>query len=220
VNSKAIQTIAAILFIFVLSVYICLQTKQTRILTRFINKKLRKVLNLDDKNGKKESNKQDVDINEEIEILEQSIKTLPQPPRIAPIRSISKILETKRQIVLQFFLNSYIYGYILLVLMVILLTLIQVVLIDMNNLELFNLKRKIRNNSGLITHLCANLEKNYYTEEIIYLVFALLFFLLLIFKQKKRRFSNYIIKKFKNHPEILETTQIPENKISKAGILL
>ncbi len=96
--------------------------------------------------------------------------------------------------------------------MVILLTLVQVVLIDMNNLELFNLKRRIKNNSRLITHLCANLERNHYTEEIIYLLFALLFFLLLIFKQKKRRFSNYIIKKFRNHQEILEPPTSAANK--------
>ena len=226
VNSKAIQTIAAILFIFFLSLYICLQTKQARKLTHLIAKKIRKILKL---NTTKKPSSQTLQSESEPQqttlttnTSESSLTKTPpqlQQPKLniflqkqrntsitLPVRSISKIVATTLHTLTHFFLNSYIYGYTLLVLMVILLTIIQVVLIDLNTRELFSLKRKIKNQSNLITFLCANLEKNYYTEEIIYLIFAILFFLLLIFKQKKKRFSNYIIKKFKNYPEIMDQT--------------
>lgn len=198
-NSKAIQTIAAILFIFLLSVYICLQTKQAKKLSRLITTKLRQLLKIKEQPTTMKSKEE---LNEGTKSELQHKPDPPQSPKTIlsngffqrnspvapPLRSISQVIESKRLRILHFFLNSYIYGYILLVLVVILLTIIQIVLIDLNNLELFNLKRKIKNDSRLITYLCANLERNYYTEEIIYLVFALLFFLLLIFKQKKRRF--------------------------------
>ena len=123
------------------------------------------------------------------------------------MRSISKLIESKRKKLLNFFLHSYIYGYILMLFMVAILTLLQVVLIDFNYLELNNLKQRTKQSSLIIRHLCHHLEKNHHTEEFIYLVFATLFFLLLIVKQKKKRFTNYIMNKFRKHADLLDTSQ-------------
>lgn len=223
-NSKAIQTLAAIAFIVLLSLYILLLTKPARKALRYLITKFCLIFKLENGNNSKQSLFLDIEKSEDSEKVDHdplqeslpeqsssffasgkpiSILGARQFPRL-PMRSISKTLRAKRTKILNFFVHSSLYGYILLVLMVILLTIIQVVLIDLNSLALFNLKTRIKKNSPLITILCINLEKNYYTEEIIYLAFSSVFFLLLIFKQKKRRFTNYIIKKFRNYPEVLE----------------
>ncbi len=219
-NSKAIQTLAAVAFIAFLSLYIFLLTKPARRCLRYLYSKSRLLFRPHNEpaNSKQSlivpSDDATIEIKieplQEAEAMPSSIFTRGRQIRQfskLPMRSISKILRSQRTKILNFFVHSSLYGYILLVLMVILLTIIQVVLIDLNNLELFNLKRRIKQSSPTITVLCSNLERNYYTEEIIYLSFSSLFFLLLIFKRKKRRFTNYIIKKFRTYPEVLEPTK-------------
>lgn len=209
VNSKAIQTIIAIIFIVLLSIYIIAQTKHAKKIIQLIRSKFSKQFQ-QDINSEVIEKKEELPIEIVVPEPDNKPKTyfskdISRSSTITrPLRSISRIIESKKVKVLHFFLNSNIYGYILLVFMVILLTIIQIVLIDFNSLELFNLKNRIKRESPFVTYLCTHLERNYYTEEIIYLVFATLFFLLLIFKQKKRRFTNYIMKKFRKHSDILE----------------
>jgi hypothetical protein len=217
VNSKAIQTIIAIVFIILFLFYIILQTKQTKKIYNLIGKqfkklfrKSRKSLNLTDEyNAVNDDSSIVIDELEQAECHQVTREQIDsnnfnKQESAFILRTISKLIESRRKKVANFFLNSYIYGYILMIFMVLTLSLIQILLIDVNTYELNMFKRKTKENSQIILSLCKNLEKNYYTEEFIYLVFATLFFLLLIFKQKKRRFSYYIMKKFRKHPDLLE----------------
>ena len=134
---------------------------------------------------------------------------------VPPLRSVSKIMRTRFKKIMEIF-DSSIYAYALLTLLIFVLTVAQIILIDYDNIDFINFKQAAKNNSLIINFICQRLESYFFIEEVFNLPFAGIFFILILLTTKKRRFTFYITKKFKNFPEYLMEDSKYENPTMNA----
>ena len=81
--------------------------------------------------------------------------------------------------------------------LMILLTGFQIMFIHMFKLTFKKTISEFRSNSTTLNFICTNLERKYLSEELIYSVLSLMLVTYLIIIYKPKRFSNYIMKKYK-----------------------
>jgi hypothetical protein len=87
---------------------------------------------------------------------------------------------------------------ITLVLIITILTAFQIVFIHMFKLTFKKTIVEFRSNSTALNYICTNLERKYLSEELIYSVLSLFLVTYLILMYRPKRFSNYIMKKYKD----------------------
>jgi hypothetical protein len=73
----------------------------------------------------------------------------------------------------------------------------QIMFIHMFKLTFKKTVSEFRSNSTTLNYICTNLEHKYLSEELIYSILSLLLVTYLIIVYKKKRFSNYIMKKYR-----------------------